>query len=335
MGRAHQPIPRAAPSPLVWTGMLHRSIDVVFQFLAPLAAALLIVPIVLGGVGLLMDRSQLVAARLWADRPVFTPKFASDRFVTSLPPSQIESALVLELLQTDSFTAKVLAKVEPQYQSWSAERRYREGASLRGAMRITTEGEHVFVVGYQTDNVDRGRRIVKAIVDAFGAEIETIELGQVGTAQTLLRAQIEAARKDMDEAVSKAQNYLASRRLDTRTAANDPNYQTLIGDARVKTDRYLTLDAQLEQANASSKAVSTLKDSFFRVIDEPGVMPKPINRETPALRLFLFGAAAIVALEALFVYVVARRDPRVRSVEEVGPEVGLKPLGSAPVLGRR
>jgi hypothetical protein len=45
--------------------------------------------------------------------------------------------------------------------------------------------------------------------------------------------------------------------------------------------------------------------------------------------------AAVAIVELLLVYVLARRDPNVRSLEDVRREVGLKPLGSTPVVGTR
>src|SRR2546423_1678117 len=49
--------------------VLHRLLDVLFQYLAPLAGALLLLPALVFGAGLVLDRSQVVTARLWADEP--------------------------------------------------------------------------------------------------------------------------------------------------------------------------------------------------------------------------------------------------------------------------
>ena len=81
--------------------------------------------------------------------------------------------------------------------------------------------------------------------------------------------------------------------------------------------------------------MASIQASIFHVVDPPAAAPQGITRSSPAVRYSLTAVAGIALLEALLVYVLARRDPSVRSLEEVRREVGLRPLGSTPVLGRR
>src|SRR5262249_60659024 len=80
--------------------------------------------------------------------------------------------------------------------------------------------------------------------------------------------------------------------------------------------------------------VSVMQSSFFHVVDRPFVVPLTLDQHAPAVKFALYALIAIVAAEALFVYVIARRDPRIRSVQDIRGAAGLKPLGSVPVLQR-
>jgi len=74
--------------------MLYRALDVIFQHLLRLIALLLLVPLVAGGVGLVLDHSATVDARIWADRAIFIPAFATDRFDSSDSPADIEAGIL-------------------------------------------------------------------------------------------------------------------------------------------------------------------------------------------------------------------------------------------------
>lgn len=315
--------------------MIHRALDVVFQYLFRLIAGLLVIPVLVGGVAFAVDRSQVVAARVWADRPVFTPKFATDRFASYRTPAQIEASLMQELVGTDAFVSNVLSKTEPQYGTWSREHRAQAAVDFRKRVSIEPEAEHLFVISYKTERPEYGITVLKAVLDAFSVTVQDLEAGQVTTAQNALQTQLEIARKDMNTAVAQAESYKASYRLDDRASAADPNYATLLAQARTKTDRYLTLLALVDEAQASHLAVVTIQASIFHVVDPPAVAPPRIGRSTPAVRYALTALGGIASLEALLVYVVARRDPTVRSIEDVRRQVGLRPLGTAPVVSLR
>src|SRR5262249_49186514 len=75
----------------VGRGMLPRALDVIFQHVLRLIAAIVVVPLAVGAVGYVVDHSVTVEARIWADRPLFTPTFATDRFNSSDSPADIEA----------------------------------------------------------------------------------------------------------------------------------------------------------------------------------------------------------------------------------------------------
>jgi hypothetical protein len=92
--------------------------------------------------------------------------------------------------------------------------------------------------------------------------------------------------------------------------------------------------SQLDDAQGSQAAVS-LQSSFFHVVDQPFVVPFRLDQHSVAFKYAAGALAGILFGEALLVYVIARRDPRIRSVQDVRHAGGFKPLGSAPVLSRQ
>ncbi|HSR22384.1 MAG TPA: hypothetical protein VLW53_02455 [Candidatus Eisenbacteria bacterium] len=310
--------------------MLHRALDVIFQHGLRLIAAVVVVPLAVGAFGFALDHSVTVEARVWADRPLFTPTFATDRFDSSDSPADIEAGILRELIGTSGFAAEVLTSVDPGYPSWSAEHQLSAEGDLQRNTTVVTEGSHLFTVSYRTPDAGRGRAVVSAVISAFGREVQAIDTNQVSVTQAALQAQVDSARQEMDDAVRQAQNYVASH----RSVANDPDYQVLVGQAQSKTDRYLGLQAQIDEIKGSQTAVSVLQASFFHVVDQPFAVPFKLDQHAPAVRYGLYALIAIVSAEALFVYVIVRRDPRIRSVQDVRRAGRFKPLGSAPVPRR-
>ena len=308
--------------------MLYRALDVIFQHLFRLIAALVLVPLVAGGIGLALDHSQTVEARIWADKPIFTPAFATDRFDSSDAPSDIEAGILRELIGTSQFAAEVLTAADSQYPNQTADQQDRAQADLQTNVSVTTEGTHLFDLAYRTPNTARGRLVVKAIIAAFGRQVQALDTNQVSVTQAALQARVDAAYRGMTDAVQQAQSYLAQHQ--SPSIVNDPNYQTLIAQAQSKTDSYLAAQAQLDEVKGSQTAVFTLQSSFFHVVDQPFVVPLKIDQHLPAVKYLLFGLVGVVAAEALLVYVVARRDPRVRAVQDIRRVGRFKPLGSAP-----
>jgi len=310
--------------------MLHRALDVVFQHMLRLVAALLMAPLGVGAIGLALDHSLTVQARVWADKPIFTPIFATDRFTSSDPPAEIEAGILRELLATSVFADAVLTRVESGYAGASPAQRSSAAGDLQHNASVATEGTHLFTVSYRTTDSDRGRSVVNAIIAAFGAEVQAIDANQVSVSQAAVKSQLDAAQLDMNDAVRQAQTYQAQH----ASVFNDPTYQTLLGQAQSKTDHYLSLQARLDEIKGSQAAVSVMQSSFFHVVDRPFVVPLTLDQHAPAVKLALYALIGIIAAEALFVYLIGRRDPRIRSVQDVRRAAGLKPLGSLPVLTR-
>jgi hypothetical protein len=312
--------------------MVHRALDVVFQHLIKLIVGLILVTVLMGGVGYAIDRTPTVGMRLWAQRPVYTPSFSTNHFASYQWPSAIECSLLRELLATDTFINHLLVTIDPQSAYWRQELRDSVISDLRQNIAATPEGEHLYLVTYRTAQIDYGRRVLGRLIVAFGAEIQAIDTETVTAAESALRGQFNSAKQAMDDAIKQAETY---RTQHSRPEA-DPNYQSLVTQAHTLTDRYLSLQAQLGQVQQSKSAVATSESSLFRIADPPSVMPQRlITKQSLMLRLGIGSFGATLALEALLIYVIARRDPSIRSVEDVRRQIDLRPLGSAPRVGSR
>ncbi len=316
-------------------GVVYRALDVVFQYLTPLVALLVVIPLALGGAMFALNRTETVSARIWADHPTFTPSFSTDRFSSQNTPAQIESTLVVEMIGTDVFADKVMLAVEPQFEGWSASRRDQAVADLRKNVLVTAIGEHLFSISYSTRRPDYGVRLLRSIIDTYGSSLRELESSEVGVTQTTLQLELDRARVAMNKAVTDAQSYQAAHRLSDQAAGADPNFGTLLAQAKSATDHYLSLQALVDEAQASHSAVVNLQAALFHVVDQPAVLPQRLSRTTPGVKEGLTALAGVAAVEALLVYVVARRDPSIRAAEDVRGALGLKPLGSVPVLSSR
>jgi hypothetical protein len=315
--------------------LIHRSLDVAFQYLRWLIVGLLVIPIAVGATSAALDRSQVVSAKIWADKPTYTPKFTSDRFDSFQTPAQVEATLLQEMVATDGFDAEVLAKTEPQYAGWSRAHQLQAASDLRQGFSIDSQGEHLFVISYRAGRADHGVTVLKAVIAVFSSAVQELEASQVVTAQTVLQGQLDSARQAMNSAVAEAQAYRLGRGLSENAALTDPAYAQLQGQAKTKSDQYLAVLAQVDDAQASRNAVGSIQASVFHVVDPPALTPQRISTSTPAVKYSMGAFAAVLVVELLAVYLLARRDPHVRSLEDVRREVGLKPLGSTPVVGTR
>jgi uncharacterized protein involved in exopolysaccharide biosynthesis len=307
---------------------------VIFQYLPGLVVVLLIPPVLTASLTLALDRSQVVTTRVWADRPIFTPDFTANQFSPADSPALTEATMVQEMVSTDTFIEQVLVKVEPQYNGWSSDHREQATGTMRQNLSVTPQGTHLFAINYVTLRPEYGKAVLNAVVEVFGNTLVQLQSTQVASAQTTFQAQLDVARQDMNQAVALAEKYRISQHLDFMAAASDPNYGTLLAQARAKMDRYLSVLAQADSAQASQGAVASVQASLFHVIDRPSVVPASITLSSPAFRGALVVLAICAVLAVLGVYVVVRRDPRVRSVDDVRREVGLRPLGSVPVASR-
>jgi uncharacterized protein involved in exopolysaccharide biosynthesis len=110
--------------------------------------------------------------------------------------------------------------------------------------------------------------------------------------------------------------------------AADSRFISLSADASTRTDAYLSVLARYDEAQQARLGVDPLASAVVRVIDPPTIKPFTFSYKSPAVKAALYAGAAIGALELALVYLLARRDPRLRSGEEIAHRFRIRFLGS-------
>jgi hypothetical protein len=317
--------------------MLRRALDVVFQHLGRLLAGIVLVPLVVGAVALVVTRTDVVSARLWADRPAVTngasgqptDPTAAD-FDPSVPPAQRQATLLSELVQTNTFMARAF-RSQPAAQVIDRSRQQSLEQSVRAGFSAQAVGTNVVTLSFTTTRPKDGVALMKSIISAYGQTLVDLQVRQTEATAGTLDKQLATAKQEMDEAVSKVQAYAQSHHLSPAAGSNDPTYSSLATTAQGKTSAYLDLlDTSREQQDARAAAAGQLS-SLYHVMDAPSSAAQPVDGRSPAARFAMYGLWAILALEIVFVYHSVRRDPRVRTSTEVARVLGIRSLGTVPV----
>jgi hypothetical protein len=305
--------------------VLHRLLDVTFQYLGRLLVVLVLVPAIVLTLGLLLDRTQQVTARLWADTPAVLADSPYAQPANGMTPADRQVALLGELLQTDSFVAAVVreAKLDGPTDPTAI------GTDLRKNLYVGSEGPHVMVLIYSTAHPDRGLVLMRAVVTTFQQAQQSVQEGQVSIADQALTTQLRTARKEMDDAITAAQQYRAAHGPDT-TLASDAHYQSLRQLANLKVDNYNTLQQQADKATQYQSAIPAVQPGALRVLDQPTAAPWQLSLRGSATKNAGLALVAVLAIELAFVYNVTRRDQRVRTTQDVVATLGLRSMGTVP-----
>src|ERR1700737_4755539 len=105
--------------------MVRRYLDVLLERLRVFALAAVVLPVVLAAGSLLLARSPLVTARLWADPPTYALDLAAFGGFPGTPPKSEATLLagrLQQLIATDSFVDRVLDGAKPPVQARGAGR---------------------------------------------------------------------------------------------------------------------------------------------------------------------------------------------------------------------
>jgi hypothetical protein len=312
--------------------VIHRWLDVFFEWAVWLIVILVGVPSLIGAVAFVSDRSQLVTARVWADRPSLLQAAGLANQWSNGTPSSDASALLTELVGSDWFADKVLTDTDSGFGLLTLEQKTQQRQLMRQSLKQDVLGDHVLVLSYLTDQPERGRALLSSLILRLGDSVESLDAIQTSAAIGLLDSEVAKARAVMQSALDAADKYAAGKT--PAALAQDAHYQTLAADAAAATNYYVSLNYQAQQAHLAQSALPSIRNSTFRVLDPPAVTPKELSLRTPAIRYALEALGATAAIEFLIVYLIGLRDPRVRSPEEVRKRLGIPSLGSTPNVRR-
>jgi len=308
--------------------VLHRVLDVVFQFFVPLVAAVVVLPTAVLAVVLVLGQSQVVTARLWADQPAVLADSPYAQLPGGETPAGHEAEVLTELIQTDNFLAIVRSAVDSSGVSDTMDARA-FSQDMQRNLGVSPEGPNIVVVTYTTPRADFGVAVVQATITAFEQAQTGVQTGQVVVADQALANQVATAKKEMDNAVAAAQRYEQSH--DLTSLAADASYQSLRMLATANIQSYTSLVQASQRASQYQSAIPFVQTTLLRTVDQPRSAPSQVNLvKGPATRNALYALVAVAAIELVFVYNVTRRDQHVRTTQEVVAALGLLPIGTVP-----
>jgi hypothetical protein len=310
--------------------VLHRWLDVFFEWAVWLVLALVLIPVTIGTVVIVSDRSQLVTARIWTDRPALLQDAGLANAWSNGTPASDADALLVELVGSDWFANEVLTAAVPGFVGLSADGQTAQRSTFRQDLKHAAAGDNVLSISYATDRPELGRALVASVITMLGNAVESLQLTQTTAAVDVLDNEVASARTAMQTALDAVGSYASGRTPNALLV--DPHYQTLVVDATTATDYYVSIENLAHQAELAQSAIPSIRNATFRVIDAPAVSPTQFDFHTPAVKYSLEGLAGVAAVELLLVYMIGLRDPRVRSGEEVRRRLGIPYVGSTPDL---
>jgi hypothetical protein len=313
--------------------VISRWLDLVFQYLGRLAIALLVLPALIGLAYLAMDRTQTVSTRIWTDTPAYSGQDLSPIGTASLSPADSDISIMNELILTDSFVDEVLS-TDPAYHGQSEDAKIAMRSSFRTNLQISRQGPNLIAIQFTSTDPSWGVSLLNNLIKVYGNALKSLQLNRADAAGSVLRSELQAALKDRDTADTSVQGYLDSHQgMTPAQLAADPTYATLSAQAQAKSDQYLALLVQSQQVEMLRAAVPTAQPTAFHLVDPPSVDPVALSLKSPVVKITLETLAAVAGVEMLLVYVIARRDPRIRSGEEAARVLDVPYLGATRAVG--
>jgi hypothetical protein len=311
-------------------GVVHRWLDVLFEWAGWLAAALFLVPVMTGVLAIVSDRSEIVTAKVWTNHPNLLKDATLANEWTNGTPSGDADALLTELMGSDWFANEVLTGAESSFVKLSSDQQAQQRMTLRRNLKHQTDGMNVLAIAYLTDRPEAGRAVMSSVIASLGNATESVASVQTGAVVKTLDDQAAGARAAMQRALDAVNAYATGK--SQSQLLQDPKYQTLAVDATTAINFYLMIESQAKQAQLKQSAIPAIRQATFRVVDAPSVGPKPLDLRAPAVKYAFAALGATAAVEILLVYLIGLRDPRVRSGDEVRKRLGIPYLGSTPTI---
>jgi hypothetical protein len=311
--------------------MVVRALDIVFQNLKVMATVLAAVPLLVAAGAAFLDRSEVVTTRLWADRPLRVLELNGLPQLDTSSPAATQTVVLSELVASDSFVDQVLTKSDPGYSSLDGGTKAGERKLVRQDLSVVASGANVMIITYKARSETVGVSFLNSLTAAFGQAIQSYELNQAAEAASTTAADQRQAQADLGQAAARLQGYIDQYpNRDLAELQADPAYQTLRADLQEKSKRYQALKSRADDL-ALGQSTAQLQNRLVHVLDQPRVEVHALGLSSSTLKLAGLSLAVILLAELTFVYVMARRDPRVRSSRDV-ERLGLRGLGSVPIL---
>lgn len=286
---------------------------------------LLLLPIAIGGViAYRQPRQYEASATLWALHRYDTLTATSVDSSSLDTPAETQATVLSSLLQTRSFPLEVakeanLASTLPA--QVQADPQNRDDAlvndiSHNTVVQATTND--FFVITYTNADPQITQKVVAAIIDAYGQQIQytsaTDEHGLLATYQT----QLTQAQQQNQNAVAAESHFLQTHPLLTGNALQqDLQYQYLHGQTVQAQQNLQNIQTSISTLQQDITTHAIVASNLYQVVDAPAVPNKPLSRVKTLL--LGIGAGLAIALVActLFIILAMHRDRRVYSSSDL------------------
>lgn len=307
--------------------LLERWLDVCHQYRWRLIAALILVPGLLAAASHVVDRSQLVQARLWVNTPVL---LLSNTFEPAAggEPAPTAATIMRQQLSSNAFVDRVLSTVDAGFAAnpdQQADRR----RDFRESLTVASDNNTVMTLSLRTDRPAYGIAALKSLINEFEARTLANVLGQVSVPVPTGEGVLQLVRRGVETSLAQLENRPAPLSAELRRLYLAD--QIRLTEANATAKAYSAMLTASDPDTLTSSMRSLLEQGLFVVLDSPSIRPTAMTT-TPLPIWVWLGLAGVAMLALVLTGRVCLRDGRVRSGADVQRRTGLPYLGSTPVL---
>jgi hypothetical protein len=311
---------------------MRRLLDVLFQHLRWMLVVLVAVPCLLFAATLARGSPEVVTALVRVDLPTFVTDVMPNHPLSRGNPGDAASALVEQLVATTWFADRVVTRVDrtgagPQTPSEQTKNEIRD---LQAHLAAGSRGTSLLILSYTTDSATRGVRVLDALLGDLGDALTSIESQQAASALASANLTLQQAHDELHRALDDVRSYVESVVEAPDQLRQDTRYRTLTSAADAKAAYVQAITDLTEQSRLVSSTLPQVHGVSVHVVDPPRVAPHSLWRGPATAGLVALGAVGLI--ELLLAYVVALRDPRLRSVDDVLDRLDAISLVSLPRL---
>jgi hypothetical protein len=312
---------------------MRRFLDVSCQHLRWMLVVLVVVPCVVGAAALAAGGTSVVVALVQVDMPGFVTDVMPNHPLSQGTPGEAADALVHQLVSTTWFADRVLARVDRRDPASprTSEQRTKDVADLQAQLTSGSRGISLLILSYTTDSPVQGVRVLDAVLGELGDALTTIEAQQASSALATANLMLRQAHDDLQSAIDDVRTYGESVAATGGQLTQDPRYRSLTSVADAREVHLQSLTRLAQQSTVVSTTIPQIPSVTVHVVDPPTAAPRSWFRGPLTLSLGALGAVALA--ELLLAYLVALRDPRLRSVEDVAGRFDAVSMVSLPRLG--
>lgn len=273
--------------------MLRRYLDILAHYSRAILVAALLLPLLLAGGNLAVDRAELVTARVWIPEPAFLLDARMNGRTAS--GAVLQARLMQELVSTDAFADEVLSGAGV---GASREQRTR----FRNRLQILAEGDQLLFLSYRSERAVEGVKLLNSLMTAYGTSTVLIQLRNAQRRSPVSAVDLRAARAAVDRYFAPADGVGRSggTTANARQAPRSPQAALTITGSTA--DQYRRGLSGFLPLAAGNQDLAALEPAAYQLIDPPAVQHRSPTRFAA---LFAQALAGVLAGALFLAYVLA------------------------------